>query len=200
MPTTSPDAPFIVSSTLTFSNAMGSMVDYIFSGTLERFPKLTLVQQGQVGWMPYVMERRQAWEERSANSFGTVAGATVELRQADLRLHLRRRDRPRESHVIGMDQTAETDYLARRLHASHSKATAEKICSEAGLNEEEVYKFIRGNAIRARPRTLRHHEAQRVRPFCGAASPARRTAAGRSCGRARLSASAPASDMSSPRR
>ena len=39
MPTTSPDAPFIVSSTLTFSNAMGSMLDYIFSGTLERFPR-----------------------------------------------------------------------------------------------------------------------------------------------------------------
>ena len=37
MPATSPDAPFIVSSTLTFSNAMGSMLDYIFSGTLERF-------------------------------------------------------------------------------------------------------------------------------------------------------------------
>ena len=32
MPSTSPDSPFIVSSTLTFSNAMGSMCDYIFSG------------------------------------------------------------------------------------------------------------------------------------------------------------------------
>ena len=38
MPPTSPDAPFIVSSTLTFQNAMGSMLDFIFSGTLARFP------------------------------------------------------------------------------------------------------------------------------------------------------------------
>src|SRR5690606_19512772 len=29
MPSTSPDAPFIVSSTLTFQNAMGSLIDYI---------------------------------------------------------------------------------------------------------------------------------------------------------------------------
>ncbi|MEY2570927.1 MAG: hypothetical protein QOE63_1277, partial [Acidimicrobiaceae bacterium] len=44
MPATSPDAPFIVSSTLTFSNAMGSMLDYIFSGTLERFRELRVPQ------------------------------------------------------------------------------------------------------------------------------------------------------------
>ena len=35
---TSPDAPFIVCSTLTFQNAMGSVIDYMFSGTLARFP------------------------------------------------------------------------------------------------------------------------------------------------------------------
>ena len=35
MPSTSPDAPFIISSTLTFQNAMGSLLDYVFSGTLD---------------------------------------------------------------------------------------------------------------------------------------------------------------------
>ena len=40
MPGTTPDAPFIVSSVLTFQNAMGSLLDYVFSGTLERFPEL----------------------------------------------------------------------------------------------------------------------------------------------------------------
>src|ERR671910_112087 len=73
MPATSPDAPFIVSSTLTFSNAMGSMLDYIFSGTLDRFPGLTIAySEGQVGWMPYVLERAdKLWAERGDNSFGT---------------------------------------------------------------------------------------------------------------------------------
>src|SRR5439155_19835121 len=74
MPSTSPDAPFIVSSTLTFSNAMGSLLDYIFSGTLERYPNLKLAySEGQVGWMPYVLERAdKLWAERSANSFGSA--------------------------------------------------------------------------------------------------------------------------------
>src|SRR4051794_187771 len=73
MPATSPDAPFIVSSTLTFSNAMGSMLDFIFSGTLERFSTLRIAySEGQVGWMPYVLERAdKLWAERSDNSFGT---------------------------------------------------------------------------------------------------------------------------------
>src|SRR5262245_20761004 len=73
MPATSPDAPFIVSSTLTFQNAMGSLLDYIFSGTLERFPTLRIAySEGQVGWMPYVLERAdKLWAERADNSFGT---------------------------------------------------------------------------------------------------------------------------------
>ena len=67
--------------------------------------------------------------------------------------------------VIGMDQICfETDYPHADSTFPHSKATAEKICSEAGLNEEETYKFIRGNAIRAlRSRALRHHEVARSR-------------------------------------
>ena len=45
---------------------MGSLLDYVFSGTLERFPELTLAySEGQVGWMPYVLERMdKLWLER----------------------------------------------------------------------------------------------------------------------------------------
>ena len=66
MPSTSPDSPFIVSSTLTFQNAMGSLCDYIFSGVLERFPTMKIAySEGQVGWMPYVLERAdKLWAER----------------------------------------------------------------------------------------------------------------------------------------
>ena len=98
MPATSPDAPFIVSSTLTFSNAMGSMLDFIFSGTLERFPELVIAySEGQVGWMPYVLERAdKLWAERGDNSFGTSPPAqAVELHPPPhLRLRVRRRGRP----------------------------------------------------------------------------------------------------------
>jgi len=72
MPTTSPDAPFSVSSTITFANAMGSMCDYILSGMFVRFPKLKIAYaEGQVGWMPYVIERMdKIWAERGDASFG----------------------------------------------------------------------------------------------------------------------------------
>ncbi len=153
MPTTSPDAPFIVSSTLTFSNAMGSMVDYIFSGTLERFPKLTLAySEGQVGWMPYVMERADKLAaERSDNSFGTSLPQPPSSYVSriygcifDDEIGLANRD------VIGMDQICfETDYPHADSTFPHSKKVVEDICTQAGLNDEERYKLLRGNAITA---------------------------------------------------
>jgi predicted TIM-barrel fold metal-dependent hydrolase len=154
MPTTSPDAPFIISSTLTFQNAMGSLLDFIFSGTLERFGTLTIAySEGQVGWMPYILERAdKLWEERSDNSFGTslpnpptsylpgrVYGCIF-----DDATGLRNRD------VIGMDQICfETDYPHADSTFPHSKEVLTKICAQAGLSDEEIYKLVRGNAIRA---------------------------------------------------
>jgi predicted TIM-barrel fold metal-dependent hydrolase len=153
MPATSPDAPFIVSSTLTFSNAMGSMLDYIFSGTMERFPDLVIAySEGQVGWMPYVIERAdKLWAERGDNSFGTslphkpssyihhrIYGCVF-----DDEIGLQNRD------VIGMDQICfETDYPHADSTFPHSKKVANDICTQAGLDEEETWKFLRGNAIR----------------------------------------------------
>ena len=154
MPATSPDAPFIVSSTLTFQNAMGSVLDYIFSGTLERFPTLKIAySEGQVGWMPYVFERAdKLWAERSDNSFGTslpnppssylkdrVYGCIF-----DDETGLRNRD------VIGIDQICfETDYPHADSTFPRSKEVATEICTKAGLDDDEIYKFIRGNAIKA---------------------------------------------------
>ena len=154
MPATSPDAPFIVSSTLTFQNAMGSVLDYIFSGTLERFPALKIAySEGQVGWMPYVFERAdKLWAERSDNSFGTsLPKAPSSYLQDrvygcifDDEIGLRNRD------VIGMDQICfETDYPHADSTFPRSKEVAEEICTKAGLDDDEVYKFIRGNAIKA---------------------------------------------------
>ncbi len=154
MPATSPDAPFIVSSTLTFQNAMGSLLDYIFSGTLDRFPTLKIAySEGQVGWMPYVLERAdKLWAERSDNSFGTslphpptsylpgrVYGCIF-----DDETGLRNRD------AIGIDQICfETDYPHADSTFPHSKKVATDICAAAGLDAGETYKLLRGNAIEA---------------------------------------------------
>jgi predicted TIM-barrel fold metal-dependent hydrolase len=154
MPSTSADAPFIVSSTLTFSNAMGSLCDYIFSGTLERFPSLRIAySEGQAGWVPYVLERAdKLWAERvSSDSFGTTlphppssyVPGRVLFCIFDDETGMRNRD------VIGIGQLAyEVDYPHADSTFPHSKETAQLICDKAGLDEQERYQFLRGNAIR----------------------------------------------------
>ena len=57
-----------VPSALSFGNAMASMTDFLFSGVLVRFPQLTLAySEGQMGWVPYVIERADdVWEQHRA--------------------------------------------------------------------------------------------------------------------------------------
>jgi predicted TIM-barrel fold metal-dependent hydrolase len=154
MPATSPDAPFIVSSTLTFSNAMGSFCDYIFSGTLQRFPDLRIAySEGQVGWAPYVIERAdKLWAERGATGFGSALPDPPSSYVADRvffclfddEVGLANRDR------VGMRQlTFEVDYPHADSTFPHSRETALRICDAAGLDDEERYLLLRGNAIRA---------------------------------------------------
>ncbi|MFM8302934.1 MAG: amidohydrolase family protein [Actinomycetota bacterium] len=153
MPATSPDAPFIVSSTLTFANAMGSLCDFIFSGTLERHPNLKLAySEGQVGWAPYVLERAdKLWAERSANSFGSdlphppssYVPGRVYFCIFDDEVGLANRN------VVGMDQiTFEVDYPHADSTFPHTRETAQLICDKAGLDDRERYLLMRGNAIR----------------------------------------------------
>ncbi|MEZ4279778.1 MAG: amidohydrolase family protein [Myxococcota bacterium] len=153
MPQTTPDAPFIVSSTLTFQNAMGSLIDFVFSGTLERFPSLRIAySEGQVGWMPYVLERMdKLWHERVDNSFGSglahpptsYLGDRVLGCIFDDETGLANRDR------IGMHRIAfETDYPHADSTFPHTEKVATEICAKAGLDEAEILALLRGNAIR----------------------------------------------------
>ncbi len=152
MPTTSPDAPFSVSSTITFANAMGSMCDYILSGVFVRFPRLRVsYAEGQVGWMPYIIERMdKIWAERGDASFGidlpeppsTYIPGHVWGCIFDDEIGLKNRD------VIGMDQICfEVDFPHADSTFPHTLEVATRICDAAGLSDEEVYKLMRGNAI-----------------------------------------------------
>ena len=78
MPSTSADAPPAVGSTLTHTNATFSMVDFLFSGVLVRFPDLKLAySEGQIGWIPYILERAdKVWEEN--RGWGGVADKVPE--------------------------------------------------------------------------------------------------------------------------
>jgi predicted TIM-barrel fold metal-dependent hydrolase len=153
MPSTSPDSPFIVSSTLTFQNAMGSMIDWIISGTFARFPELRIAySEGQAGWVPYVLERAdKLWEERVADeTFGSTLPdppssylpGHIWFCLFDDEVGLLNRD------IIGMDQlTFEVDYPHADSTFPHTEETANKIVQKAGLSEAESNQLLRGNAI-----------------------------------------------------
>ena len=152
MPSTSPDAPFAVSSALTFSNAMGSMCDFILSGIFGRLPLLKVAySEGQVGWMPYVLERMdKIWAERGDASFGIdLPERPSSYMQGhvwgcifDDETGLRNRD------VIGMDQICfEVDFPHADSTYPDTFEVATRICTAAGLSDDEVYRLMRGNAI-----------------------------------------------------
>ncbi len=58
--TTSADAPPPVLVTLIGLNSMMAGVDWLFSGILDRFPRLRLIlSEGGAGWVPYILERAE---------------------------------------------------------------------------------------------------------------------------------------------
>ena len=115
------------------------------SGVFDRFPKLRIAYaEGQVGWMPYVIERMdKLWEERDTNSdfgvqlanrpssyipghiWGCIFDDEVGLKNRDL---------------IGMDQICfEVDYPHADTTFPHTKEIATKIVTNAGLDDDEIY-------------------------------------------------------------
>lgn len=150
MPGTSPDAPFEITGAMLYTNVMGSMLDLIFSGTMEKFPELVIVySEGQVGWMPYVIERiDKGWAKRSTSALPKLPSSYMHHRIYNCIFDddsgLRNRD------VIGIDQICfETDYPHASTMFPNSKRIAEEMAARAGLTDEETWKLVRGNAIRA---------------------------------------------------
>jgi hypothetical protein len=154
MPSTSPDAPYEITSILMFQNSMSSMLDFILSGVFERFPRLVVAySEGQIGWLPYAIRRAdKVWADphdgaggdrlpRPPSTYvpGHVYGCIFDDDTA-----LACRD------LIGIDQiTFEVDYPHSATSFPETERLATKMCDEAGLDDDERYKVMRGNAIRA---------------------------------------------------
>jgi predicted TIM-barrel fold metal-dependent hydrolase len=150
MPATSPDAPPSVTASLAFGGAMMSVVDFLYSGLLVRFPKLKLsYAESQMGWLPYILERiddvwedNQGWAqtkhipEPPSTYFHRNMWVSFFKDQTGIDNRAR----------IGIDRiTFETDY-------PHSDSTWPDTLSTAaglldGLSDDDVYRIVRGNAI-----------------------------------------------------
>jgi predicted TIM-barrel fold metal-dependent hydrolase len=152
MPSTSADAPPAVGSTLTFANAAYSLVDWLMSGVFTRFPNLTIAySEGQIGWMPYVLERADVvWEEN--RGWGGVADKVKEPPSELFRRHVygcffNDAHGLRSLADIGVDRiTYESDYP----HSDSTWPRTREIAEEQmkGLDDDAIEKICRSNAIR----------------------------------------------------
>jgi hypothetical protein len=84
LPTTSPDAPLILSITLSGLNAQSTLVDWFYSGNFLRFPALKLVlSEGGIAFMPGAIERvrrdlqRQGPWARKSNITGDLVKGNI---------------------------------------------------------------------------------------------------------------------------
>ncbi len=152
MPATSADAPPAVAATLSFGNAMASMSDWLFSGKLVQFPEVKLAySEGQIGWIPYILERADTvWEEHRA--WGGVRELVPEPPSTYYYRQIYGcffRDRHGVASIAecGVDNiTFETDYPHTDSTWPDTKAVATELM--AGVDDDVVYKLMRGNAIR----------------------------------------------------
>ena len=150
MPSTSADAPPSVTATLGFGGAQMSVVDFLWSGLLVKYPALKLsYAESQLGWMPYVLERiddvwedNQGWAqtrhipEPPSTYFRRNIWGSFFKDQTGIDL----RDR------IGIDRISfETDYPHSDSTWPESLSVAARLLD--GLTDEEIYKVVRGNAI-----------------------------------------------------
>ena len=152
MPSTSADAPPAVGSTLTYMSAAMSLTDYLMSGIFERIPDLQVAySEGQIGWIPYVLDRAdKVWAEN--RGWGGVADkVTVPPSQA-YREHVFGCffDDPhglKSLDEIGAETvTFETDYPHSDSTWPHSRKVAMDIMAD--LDDDTIVQVVRGNAIR----------------------------------------------------
>lgn len=148
---TSDDAPGVIRAALTAVNSQMSMTDWLLSGVLARYPNLKIAySEGQIGWIPFVLERcDMLWERKTAShhvpEILTESPSTYFHRQVygcffEDDFGLKSRD------DIGMKLiTFESDYPHQDSTWPDTRAYAEK--AMADLSQEEIEMVTRTNAI-----------------------------------------------------
>jgi predicted TIM-barrel fold metal-dependent hydrolase len=133
-------------------NAAMSLTDFLMSGVFERFPTLTIAySEGQIGWIPYILERADhVWLHNRA--WGGVTQTVKRPPSEYYKEHVfgcffEDAHGLRSLGELGVDTvTFETDYPHSDSTWPDTKAVAERLTK--GLDEDTIYKLMRGNAIR----------------------------------------------------
>jgi predicted TIM-barrel fold metal-dependent hydrolase len=152
MPETSVDAPAAVPTVLTFANSAAALTDWLFSGKLVEFPGLKIAfSEGQIGWIPYVLERADdVWQQHRGWQRSSAAlpepPSTYYYRNV-WSCFFRDRSGIAMLPVVGEDNvTFESDYPHTDSTWPRSRQVAEE--NLAGLTDEQAWKIVRGNAAR----------------------------------------------------
>jgi predicted TIM-barrel fold metal-dependent hydrolase len=150
-PKTSDDAPEAVQGTIIFGNSVASLVDFLFSGVLHRFPNLKLLYaEAQIGWIPYVLERTDdVWHTHRGWAHGQdkcpELPSTYYYRQVYSCFF---KDPVGVSVLdrVGVDNVLfETDYPHQDGTWPHSREAA--ALQFGHLPQDQIDKIARGNAI-----------------------------------------------------
>jgi predicted TIM-barrel fold metal-dependent hydrolase len=149
MPTTSADAPLAVSMSLNAHNAQGSVCDWVYSRTLERFPSLKLAYaESQVGWMPFQYERMDGVWHEAVGEVDLPEPPSTYLRARVFGCIFDDLHGLRSRQEVGMEHILfECDFPHSNGSWPDSRRRAWELSSKAGLDSREVYQLVRGNAI-----------------------------------------------------
>ena len=135
-----------------FANSALSLIDFLFSGVLVRFPELKLLYaEAQIGWIPYVLERvDDVWDVHRgwSNSQRNVSEPPSQYYYRQVvscffkdGVGVENLDR------VGRDNIAfETDYPHQDSTWPNTHQVAKELFGQ--LDAETVHKIVRGNAIR----------------------------------------------------
>lgn len=152
------DAPRDMALCLTYVNSVLSLSDWLYSGLFERFPNLRIaLAESQAGWIPFAVQRvDNSWKkgnEKWSESVGKAARRATVLPSSQVEGHIYAcifddLEGLRNRAQIGMQHLLfETDFPHADSTFPHSAKTAEELVTSAGLSDDEIYQFLRGNAI-----------------------------------------------------
>jgi predicted TIM-barrel fold metal-dependent hydrolase len=142
------EAPFAVAITLFATNLMWSTTDLLFSGALQRHPKLQIVlAEGGIGWLPYIIERADyVWERhRWYQDIDKNTRPSDLFRQHFWGCFIDDEFGLRNRHHIGLDRILlEIDYPHSDSHWPNSRKRASEVLAD--VPDDEAHKITELNA------------------------------------------------------